>query len=372
MSNLLIVNLFGLKIFGELAYLGAFSGMMSLVFLVLPSNYSIIKYQEDKNFKTILSSFYIIASFLLLILSFFLHNLFSLPLWLFFLFALSNGFQSYFDISLQAENKLKNYYQVLFTMAILKILLLSVYFYLPNSQNFYELILILTIPKLSVLLFLILGRQKLFVKAFFKFRAVVELIYNKRKLFVQYYMSVGLDRINANLIIFLFTPLLGRELIAIYSLLMKVHQFIVGLIRILESLFINKKSNKLYMDSFYKNHFWISLVAQIAYIAIGLFYMKYLTQEYYFYYLIGMSISIYFYLFFIKSRAFFLIHYKNKQIIIGYFLYFILCMTFYTVIHLTHFQASLALICGLFISAQIIQMSYLVLAEKRVVKLQAH
>lgn len=366
-SNILIVKIFGIDVFGDLAYLGSIVGIFSLVYLIIPTNFSIIRYQEDPEFKYILTAFYLISSILLLILSLVFYQTISIPLWLFFLYGWTTCFQSYFDISLQAENKLQKYFKILFLIAILKVVLIVLYFLFVKEHSFFNLLSILVLSRLLIFLYLLFSKSNLLLKSLLYFKKTYLLIWSEKKLLSGFYLSVGLQRLSSNIIILIFQPILGNEIIGIYALLMKVYQFISGLLRSIEALFVNKLTNKLYERSFFANAFKIAFIGQLLLLAIGLIYMKYLTGEFYLIYLLVYSLLIYPYIFFIKSRAYFLLKYKNKEIIIAYILFLLIVSVNYLGFILIKESFSLNVIVISFISATVFQMLYLIFAEKKTI-----
>lgn len=363
LTNLLIVGIFGLEVFGDLAYISSLTGLLSLVYLLLPSNFSIIRYQEDPEFRYLFTAFYLLASLGLLLICLLLHMKTDVPFWLFFLYSWSFCLQSYFDISLQAENRLQRYYFILFMVALSKAVIISAFFFLGGQKDFFSLVLLITIAQGGVMFFLIFMQRRIFSKSFRKIPQAFQLIIAERKLFGRYYMSLGLNRLNANIIILLFAPLVGKEILGTYSLLMKVYIFITGLIRTLESLFINKISNKLFKASFMSNIFKIGISAQLIYLVVGAIYMKYLTGQFYIFYMLLFSSTIYLYLFYIKARADLLIQYKNRHIIVSNLIFIVTVFLFFGWQYFYENGNGLHRMVYSFIFASTIQMAYLVWAE---------
>jgi hypothetical protein len=363
LSNILIVTIFGLHSFGDLAYISSLSGIFSIFFLVLPSNFSLIRYQEDPDYKYIFSSFYLYASLILLGLAFLFAYLVDIPAWLLFLFSWSLIMQSYFDIRYQAENSLKSYYQLLFFLALFKIILLGVYYLLNYSPSLFNLVLLLSLSRILIFLGILIYLSKDFYHSFFFIRKSFQLIWRERKLLSTYYLTSGLQRINSNILVLLIGPVVGSEITGIYALLLKIYQFMIGLIRTLESLLLNKISHSKFEHAFPSSVLPISIIAQILYVGIGAAYMYYLTQESYIYQVIACSFLVYFYVRFVKARSFFLVNYNNNPIIIALIISLITSLGFILYINLTEVENGLNLFIAAFISAAVLQMLYLIFRE---------
>jgi hypothetical protein len=364
LSNLVIAKTMGIAIFGELIYLSSLTGIFTLIATIIPSNYSIIRYQDDPDFKFILARFYMIVWFLLMIPVIIFQHWVDLPFWLFYLYVFSTSIQGFFDISFQAENRLNRYYSMLFVQAIVKISLIILVYMLANLTDFRMIVLLIVVSQLSVSTVYLYQYRNVFIKKRFYLIPIVNLIWDKRKLFVSYYLNIGLKRISSNLIILLFEPMVSKEILGVYGLLLKVIVFIQGLIRTIESIFLVKENYNYYATGFLKNGLLIGFVLQLMHIAIGMVYMKYLDGSFYTAYIVGMSFLCYPFVFYVKSRAFFLTQFQNLHINISYIIFLLITIMIYGLSRFEVLAVSLSALVILFTISSAIQMVYLIIVEK--------
>lgn len=364
-SNILIAKLLGTAIFGDLFYLSSMVGIFSLILIIIPPNYSLIKYQDDPTYKYLLGAFYLLAWILLIIPVWIFRGLTDLPFYLFYLYTFSFSLQSYFDIKFQAENKLNRYYAMLFIQALVKIVLITIAFYLNYLTGFTQIVLIITASQLAISMLYLFKGPKTFLLSFGYFKRMFLLIFEKRSLFSSYYLNIGLKKIAGNLIVLLFEPLVSRDILGIYALLIKVMQFIQGLIRTLESIFLFKKNRGDFSKGFFKNALILGLILQVVHILVGVFYMQFIEGKPYVGYLVFMSFIHYFYIFFIKARAYFISQYKNSPINWSYLLFLMPILLLFLIKSISKGDTLSYELVGLFTLASIIQMTYLIYAEKK-------
>nr|HRQ28889.1 hypothetical protein [Saprospiraceae bacterium] len=149
-ANVLIARILGIDVFGEFAYLSSLAALFSLIFIVIPPNYAIMRYQDDEKFKFVFTSFFILINVLLIIPVLIFQHLTQIPFWLFYIFVFSTSFQIYMDTCLQAENKLNHYYFLIFAQALIKIILLG-FMLLPGwISDFEGLILIISFAQFVI------------------------------------------------------------------------------------------------------------------------------------------------------------------------------------------------------------------------------
>ena len=364
LTNLLVVKIFGLDTFGELALIGSLSGIMSLVFIILPGNYAIMKYQDDKEFRYGFTAFYLLG----LIVLFFLCLLFGrhsgIPTGLFFLFAGIFSLQGYFDVCLQAENKLRTYYLMLFAIAIAKASLVGAYYLLSFESTITGLIWTLVLAQGSVLLYMLIRRADTWYKSLAYIKRVPGIISRNFRQFISYYFNSGLKKVNANIIVLLFEPFVSKEVLGTYWLFIKVHQFVTGLVRTLESLSLNKQNLQYFKNRFQRNGILIAFVSQTFYVVIGTFYLWYLTGQYFLVYLLLLSLTMYPYVFFVKSRSRFLMEYKNGPINLSYILFLVVILIVFLFSQFPHNVSWLIIILSAFGIATLIQTVSLVIIDK--------
>jgi hypothetical protein len=370
-SNILIAKLLGTAIFGDLFYLGSLVGIFTLILIIVPPNYSLIKYQDDPTYKYLLGSFYIFAWTLMIIPVWVFKSWVDLPFYLFYLYTFSFSLQSYFDIKFQAENKLNRYYAMLFIQALVKITLIILAFYTKYLTGFTQIVMIITASQLVISLLYLLTGPKIFLHSWVYFMRMLRMIVGKRRLFSSYYLNIGLKKIAGNLIVLLFEPFVSRDVLGIYALLIKVMQFIQGLIRTLESIFLVKENRADFSKGFFKNALILGLILQSFHILIGVVYMQYIEGKPYLGYLLLMSFIHYFYIFFVKARAYFISRYRNAPINWSYLLFLLPILFLFLIKSLSNGEARIQELVGLYTLASIIQMTYLILAEKKLLNEKA-
>lgn len=360
LANILIARSLGIEIFGEFVYLSAIAGLISLLFVIIPPNYAIIRYQDDPSFRFTYTAYFILINGLLFIPVVVLSQYTKIPVWLFYLFVFSGSFQAYIDVVLQAENKLKQYYFLIFIQALIKILLLGTLLLPGWVKDYRGLVLLISVAQSVIAVYFVFSRRAVFTSSLSFFGTMFRLIRSKLRIFYPYYFNLSLKRLDSNIIILLFAPMVSKEVLGIYSLLIKVYQFITGLVRTAESLFLYKANIKDYHHSYMKNAWYIAGLLQAGLILTGLVYMKSTTGSYYFLYLIMLSFLLLPYVFFIKSRANFLASYRNFHINISYIL-FLLPPVIWYLLHIgIRFEISLSAIVILFMISTLLQMIYLI------------
>lgn len=365
LSNLVIAKAMGVAIFGKLFYISSLVGIFSLILILVPPNYSVIKYQDDDKYRYILSAFYIQVWILLILPVIIFHHLVDIPVWLFYLFAFTTSLQSYFDITFQAENKLNRYYSMLFLQALVKIAFIITIYFFGYLNDLSDLVLVISLSQVLVSgVFLVLVGN-IFLRSVYYFKSVYFLIWSKRKLFTSYYFNIGLKKISTNLIVLLFEPFITQDILGVYALFMKIYQFVFGLVRTIESIFLFKNNLTKLSGNFLKKGLLIGLVLQLGHIVIGMIYLKYIDGNFYFNYLLLMSFVFYLYVFYLKARAVFLTQYKNEPINISYLFFLIPVASMYTIKLIGSNRTTLFEIILLFTLSSVLQMSYLIFAEKK-------
>jgi hypothetical protein len=365
LANILIARALGVDVFGEFVYLSAIAGLISLLFVLIPPNYAIIRYQDDPSFRFTYTAYFIFINVLLFIPVVLLKEYANIPFWLFYLFVFSSSFQAYIDVVLQAENKLKRYYFLIFIQSVVKILLLGVLLLPGWVKDYHGLVLIISVAQSIIAVYFVFSRWAVFVASLLFFGKMFRLIRTKLKTFYPYYFNISLKRLDSNIIILLFAPLVSKEVLGIYSLLIKVYQFITGLVRTAESLFLYKANIKDYHHSYMKNAWYIAGFLQAGLVLTGLVYMKSTTGSYYFFYIIMLSFLLLPYVFFIKSRANFLASYRNFHINISYILFLLPTVIWYLINIINSMDTSLSAIVILFMISSLLQMIYLIFAENK-------
>lgn len=320
LSTVLVVKIFGLNIFGEFAIFSAYIAIVTLVFAIIPPNLSVMKLQDDNNFNSILITAYLMCNILIIIvlsiLYYFNNNFFGLEvnLWVVILFILMYSFFNLIDIQSQARNRLERYFYYLLFQSIFKVIIIGFMFYYFVQYDINLLIISFVLPQLLIFLFHIIYFKNDFLSIRMDIKKMFLFLVDDVSLLKNYYIEIFLKRIKDNIVVLIFSNFLSKEIIGLYSLLLKVGTFVLSQVRILESFFMNKenlqKSNQI--DN---NIYLLSFFVQILIIIVGIVYLKLSIDEYKFYLILIYSFIAYPYLNVIILRNKLYATYKNGLII---------------------------------------------------------
>lgn len=314
-TNYFIVSWLSLSIFGEFTVYSSYVAVGTLIFSIIPSNYAIFRCQDDEKFKKHLSVFSLIA-LLLFTLYLFILNLSGLVYVSFatsFMYSVPLGLQTFFDVTYQASNKLSIYFFSLFVIALTK--LVTLFFVQLNGLlvDFESLLLYSSIPYIIIIVLLIYYERKNIIFNKYDIAGFINYYQKNYKTFFPYYTNTFIKRLRENIIVFIFKPFVGYEVLGIYSLFVKIDQFVFGLSRNIEAFFMNRKNiqnfDKLFNDIFLR----FSFLLQVVYIMVGCIYMKSMTNEFYWIAIIIQSFLVYPHVKFLRARASFLSNYNNKE-----------------------------------------------------------
>jgi len=236
-STWLIVHTSGFELIGIFAYWNAFVAMISLIVYLLPPNFSIIYLQEKENnhFDQMLFSHYVYISLVFVFLSF-IGFYFSLLYFLVVCFALCAIWLNYIDIVSQANNRLHSYFGLKFFSAsgIAVVLLLF------EKLTIETLFLIYIVSNFfTISMYFIVHRS-------FADRKIVSLSYYifymkaHYQTFRGYYLDIIAKRLKDSGLILMIGALVAPNVLGIFSIFQKCASFVVGNIRILESLLLSK------------------------------------------------------------------------------------------------------------------------------------
>ena len=236
-STWLIVNTSGLELIGLFAYWNAFVAMISLIVYLLPPNFSIIYLQEKENnhFDQMLFSHYVYISLIFVFLAL-IGFYFSLLYFLVVFFALCAIWLNYIDIVSQANNRLQSYFGLKFFSAsgiaivllLFEKLTIETLFLIYIVSNFF-----------TISMYFIVHRS-------FADRKIVSLShyisYMKAhyQTFRGYYLDIIAKRLKDSGLILMIGALVAPNVLGIFSIFQKCASFVVGNIRILESLLLSK------------------------------------------------------------------------------------------------------------------------------------
>lgn len=314
-TNYFIVTWLSLSVFGEFTVYSSLVAIGTLIFSIIPSNYAIFRYQDDENFKILLNVFFLIA-ICLFTLYLYILNVLGLVYVSFvasLLYSLSLGLQTYFDITYQATNRLSFYFFSLFVIALAKLVTLFFVHLYGLLIDFESLLFYSSLPYIIIIVLLIYYERKNIIFKKYDVTGFFNYYQKNYKTFFPYYTNTFIKRFRENIIVFIFKPFVGYEVLGIYSLFVKIDQFVFGLSRNIEAFFMNRKNiqnfDKLFNDIFLR----FSFLLQVVYIMVGCIYMKSMTNEFYWIAIIIQSFLVYPHVKFLRARASFLSNYNNKE-----------------------------------------------------------
>lgn len=328
LSSYLIVRALSLNIFGEFAIFTSYLAFGGLIYAIIPSNFSIFRLQDEKSYKTKLIVFFILSSLLFFVfaLMMMLFGLIHIGLFTTYLFGVSTYFLGYFDIKFQSLGRLNRYFSMLFILAILKIMMLGVFYYAKHLNSLLDLIWSITIAQLIIIFFyafedrkeikFIIGNVNIFPET-------IVFIKNNFSVFRPYYLNTFLKRLRENIIILIFSKFTAKDIIGLFSIFVKIASFVFGLSRTLEAFFMNKENINNYRDVFYKKVIYFSVFLQALFLAIGIIYLKIFTGQYYYLEILIPSFLVYPHIYFLLARSEMLSNYKNKEANISELIYMI-------------------------------------------------
>lgn len=324
LTTFIIVHNLGLGILGKFTLVNSITGLCSLIYTLLPPNYSVFKYQDDDNYRYILTSFYVVASIPFVGILYVLHLLNSFPELSFGVVAF-NGLTTiafyYYDITYQAKNRLYRYFLQLLLQAVLKIIIIYWFYFTHLLKDNSSLIIATSLAQLICLI--------PYAKDFLKdmklsktfFRDPIIYIIQKFHDLKFYYLNAAIKRVKDNVIIVLFSKTLTSELIGLFTLFIKITSFVLSLGRSFEAFFANRENMEKYHQSFNRHILLLGGALQAVFIGVGLVYMKIYVHQYYFIEILILSFLVYPYSRFIVERMKFLGDYNNRELNISMIIY---------------------------------------------------
>lgn len=331
LSSYLVVKFLSLTVFGQFTVFSSIIAFGGLIFSIIPTNFSIFKIQDDKNFKSILISYFVLISLLFAVVTFFLIKLNTVNINFFdaYFFGVSTFFLGIFDIIYQATGKLKKYFTILFFLAVLKLLFLGLFYYLGYLNNFIDLVRVTSIVQ-GIVIFsaFIVVKDFLDIKLLeiFKFKQTILYIKDNFNNFKPYYVNTALKRIRENVLVLIFSYFTSNETLGLYSIFVKITSFVFGLSRTLEAFFMNRSNILEHRKGFYDKAFYFAVLLQVIYLATGGIYLKIFVDNYYFIELLFLSLLVYPHVFFLLARSEMLSNYRNLEANFSEILYIIIVL----------------------------------------------
>lgn len=362
-STIIIIQIFGLNTFGEFAIFTSYMGIFTLLYIIIPPNFSVMKIQDDKSFNNILICSYLLSGLLSIFLLYLIYYIKSdffglnLNIYLAIIFLLMYSFFNFIDIQSQANNTLTRYYFYLLFQAICKLIILAIIYYTFNNYDLNLLILSFVIPQIILVLFHFIYFRNEFQNIDIKTKNTLAFLINNFSKLKKYYLETFLKRIKDNILVLIFSNFMPKDIIGLYSLLVKAGTFILSQARILEALLMNRENlkqanqidNKIYLLAFF---------IQIIIIIVGIIYLKLSINEYKFWIIIFYSFISYPYLNIITIRNKLYSIYQNKLIIYSLLVYIITILLISLYIYIIKIESIYSIISTVLI-AEFISAYYL-------------
>jgi hypothetical protein len=361
LSNVLIVKAGGLALFGSYSYILSCVGMLSLVHVLLPASYAVMRLQDDTRFIEIYSSFYSWSLFLILLLCVPLAWLVQIPWHVTAIFSLSVLLPYYADTVFQSQNRLSYYFKLLFALATGKFASILIWTSALLPPSCASLLLFQGSVSLAITLAFLTPFFKYFSISLQKGKQVMAFMTTERHHFSGYYFAAALKIGNSNLVTLLGNQWVSKETLGIYALLMKVNTFVVGLSRTLEAMLVHREGIKTYAQDIFKHTWALGLFMQAIYMVVGAVYMIVTTGETYLGYHLFLSSILYPYLYYLQVRAGLLATYSNASLNWSNLIFTLCIGLFLLLTYLFQWQITLAELTGLVGLASLLQYCALIL-----------
>jgi hypothetical protein len=318
LSNYIIVRTLSLKIFGEFAIFSSYLAFGSLIYIIIPPNYSVFKLQDNQAFKIHLIRFFFLSSLLFSIYALGINLLFynDLNFLIIFIFGISTYSLNFFDIKFQASGQLRKYFLMLLIISVLKIALIIIFYFADLLQSLTDLLLVMSFVQGTILIIYFYDERKLIKNIILKpalFINTIIFIKENFKSFIPYYLNTFLKRIRENSIILIFSKVVSTETIGLFALFIKVDTFVLGLSRNIEAFFMNRENIHKHRNDFYQKAFYFAALLQILYLGVGISYMKIIANTFFWFEIFILSLLVYPHVYFLLARSELLSKYNNKE-----------------------------------------------------------
>lgn len=367
-SSYFIVQWLGLNILGDFTIISSYVGLGTLIFAIIPPNFSVIRIQDDQSFEGTLALFFVLSGFVYVIylLAVMMLGLVQIPFELLLFFAFPLAFQNYFDIVLQAENRLLFYFVFLFAVALLKMLCMLVFKFTGLLDGVNMLVLANALPQFIGILGLIIWKRKLFFSLnIWSVRAATQYIRDNLRQFTPYYANTFLKRVRENSTVMLFNIFVANDVIGLFALFTKIEQFVLGLVRNIEAFFVNKENIRDYKDTFNVHFLKLSLVVQAIYIVTGAVYMFTMTGSPYFFLIFIASWLVYTHIKYLLIRAELLVIYENSDANVSEILYLFMMLAGVLVCYGAGFKGFYAIVITTLLSRAVLQVYLIMKGSKK-------
>jgi O-antigen/teichoic acid export membrane protein len=366
LSNLIVVRALGTAFFGEFSLLNVYVSISALIYILIPGNIALFRYQDEERFKDIYFSFFSYISFIyviiLIFIWFFIKDT-ALNLSIFIFYSVSLVWYNYIDVTYQASGRLNKYFIILALSAIFKCIIIIICHWLKLLNSINDLLLYIGIPQFVFLTFSIYYEKKKSNINFVKPLAVLYYIINNIKIFIPYYLNTSLKRLQDQTSIFVFNFFVDKSTLGIYSLLIKSVTFISSLVRVIEAYFTNRLNFKAGFKATKKYSLIMGFIIQIICAIFTIIYMYVMLNILFIKESLILSFFFLFYVLFLLSRVESLSEYRIKYINISEIIHIILIPLLIIIFNYFHSPILLGMLFT-FVLANMVQQIVVILSLK--------
>jgi O-antigen/teichoic acid export membrane protein len=243
--TMLIINIAGVSIVGDIYLFLAICSLALLPNIILPPSFSIVKIQEYQNYVKYLFCAYFYMQFIsILICVLYFHDESLNNLILISAYVCLSSWINFYDIIFQSKGLLKSFYFSLLLSTVFKVV--AVYLCLTENAEVKDILVWFVLGQVISLLYLYIvnsffGRR---VRGLFKLSGFIIFYKSVFKNVKSFYLSAALKRVFDNIPALLLSPFLSNDVLGIFSLYQKCLIFGVSYIRIIESVLLSRKSGK--------------------------------------------------------------------------------------------------------------------------------
>lgn len=347
--NYVLAKQLGNSFFGEFSLYSSKIALLGLIYILIPSNYAVVKFQEDKKFKTIYFSFHLISAIVFLGLLFVSVAIgyLNLPVYSMFLFSFPMFFINFFDSAFQAEGKLSQYFKILFFISLIKILSFFVSYYFGAITDLNDVVFSIGVANTLCILILFFAYRKSYFTNVYLLDTIT-FIKNNLKVFSGYYLNNIIKSLADNFFILLFNGILNKSQLGLFSLFMKAQTFSFSLFRILEAFLVNKKNNEKYYYKLNSQKYILGFLLFIITLIITMVYLYTLNSKVYILESLVVSTCAMSYVIFLMLRTRLILIKNNKFINITMIIEMIIMLIFIFFMNLFSISGTV-LICLLFV-----------------------
>lgn len=335
-----IIKLSGIELYGQLYIVLGYVSILSLINIILPPSYSIIKLQDDESFRGIFLAFYLNATIAIIFLSYFFVHIQDLTFWL-IPYVATTSVINMLDVIYQKKGRLDIYYNLLTVGTVVKLVVIYILHKLfVNDINLGDIIMAYWFSQMALIIFSVkildldcnkiilnLKRANIFEPA--------KYIYKNISVLKGYYLLSIFKRLSDSLPAIFFSGFVSVYSMGMFALYFKCLTFGLTIIKNLESLLLNRILSK-ELDEVRNIKLISTVISQAFMVCFGsiyLFFMDSFSLER----IIYMSLLIYPLSYFMIQRSRLIREYKpnfvSKSIIFSLLLTVALCFPLQFAIH---------------------------------------